>query len=71
MLNIMLDLKVKHNNSKGDFKMKKRFEQMGNEMVSILGFENKMVIMYWMAFENKSWIVCEKIYKKFQSKRGK
>lgn len=49
--------------------MMKRFEEMGNEMITALGFENKMVIMYWTAFENKSWAVCEKIYEKFK-KRG-
>lgn len=49
--------------------MEKRYERLGNEMTTALGFENKMVIMYWTAYENESWKVCEKIYNKFQ-KRG-
>lgn len=47
----------------------KRFEEMGNEMITTLGFENKEVIKYWTAFEKENWQACEKIFENF-SKRG-
>ena len=42
--------------------MKNRLEKMGNELTTMLGFENDTVIAYWQAFEGRRFIECEKIY---------
>lgn len=44
------------------------YEAMGNEMTTALGFENKKVILYWKAFEEKRFLACNFHYKCF--KRG-
>ena len=42
--------------------MENRLEKMGNELTTMLGFENETVIAYWQAFEGRRFIECEKIY---------
>ena len=42
--------------------MENRLEKMGNELTTMLGFENDTVIAYWQAFEGRRFIECEKIY---------
>lgn len=46
--------------------MEKRFEEMGMEMTNRLGFENRKVILYWKAFEEKRWLACELHYESFK-----
>ena len=33
--------------------MENRLEKMGNELTTMLGFENDTVIAYWQAFEGR------------------
>ena len=46
--------------------MREKYEAMGNEMIRSLGFENKKVILFWKAFEEERWLVCELYYKCFK-----
>ena len=46
--------------------MREKYEAMGNEMTRSLGFENKKVILFWKAFEEKRWLACELHYKCFE-----
>ena len=44
------------------------YEAMGNELTTSLGFENKTVILYWKAFEEKRFLACELHYKVYKTK---
>ena len=46
--------------------MREKYEAMGNEMIRSLGFENKKVILFWKAFEEKRWLACELHYNCFK-----
>ena len=46
--------------------MREKYEAMGNEMIRSLGFENKKVILFWKAFEEKRWLACELHYSCFK-----
>lgn len=49
--------------------MTKKYEAMGNEMTMALGFENRKVILFWKAFDEKRWIACELHYNLFKKLR--
>lgn len=36
----------------------KDYEKMGNEMTTALGMENKKVLLFWKAFEEKRFLAC-------------
>ena len=37
----------------------KDIETRGNKMTTALGFENKAVLLFWKAFEEKRFLVCD------------
>ena len=48
------------------------YEAMGNELTTSLGLENRTVILYWKAFEEKRFFDCELHYQvyKIKCKKG-
>ena len=44
------------------------YEAMGNELTTSLGLENRTVILYWKAFEEKRFFACELHYQAYKIK---
>lgn len=47
-----------------------KYFAMGEEMTKALGFENKKVILFWKAYEEKRFVACDLHYKCFKKMRG-
>lgn len=44
-----------------------RYLAMGNEMITALGLENKKVILFWEAYEEKRFLACDLHYMCFKN----
>lgn len=51
--------------------MIRNYEAMGNELTKALGLENKTVILYWKAFEEKRWLACSLHYNAFKKLKSR
>jgi hypothetical protein len=51
-------VKSPHTIKKEVFKMKQKYFEIGNKLITNLGLENKTVIKYWKAYEKNNFFVC-------------